>query len=858
MKKIISLILIVLLAQGLFSQQLQPGSIDWSFNPQDHGYGNGANDWISKVVEQPDGKLLIGGYFTTYNGIERNRMARLYADGTLDPTFDPGSGCEFGFDFPMVSDIKLFPDGKMLITGSFQKYNGVVVNSVVRLHPDGSHDTSFQTGSGANNRISTIEFEADGKILLGGSFTVFNGLDVNRIVRLNADGSTDQEFQGPVLQNFMSLNVIRSLPDGKLLVGGSFTQAGGTNNNYLVKLMSDGSIDETFYAGYTAVNLPWFDEYPFVYDIYLTLENKYLVTGRLSYSIPGTSLHKGIMLLNPDGSPDPGFIIPTLTPFQGFQPYMISVSPCVDGKFYVTGGFSSFNGVQRRNIARIFGDGTLDQTYEPDGQGTYGRIIIQTGGKLLLTGEFSSVNNIRLNTWMIRLDENSLDLTFNPYTGANDYVRASCIQDDGKILIGGIFHLYNGDLRRNLARLNPDGSTDASFDPGLSMNHPGMTYAIAVQSDGRMLVGGSFTSFNGVSTGRIVRLNDDGSIDQDFDPGTGANNLVQNIRIQADGKIVTAGSFTSFNNVAAGRIVRLNIDGSLDTQFNTGTGANGSILSILLQPDGKILIAGSFTMFNNTPANKIARLNSDGSLDPDFNTGSGIEGGNVLVIQLQNDGKILVGGLFTSYNGIPAKDLVRINSDGSPDETFNPGNSLTRVEHLLVQNDGKMIVYARVIQHDSAPVTNLVRLNSDGSRDFTFESGSGFNSLVYTLALQQDGHIIAGGLFTAYNGIGRNRIARIIGSEVLCVPPLNDQAEKWQVYPNPACGTITLDAGGEARNATVRLYDLNGRVLLEKGNMNGRQFVLDTRLIQPGVIIIETTESTKVERIKFIKSALCD
>lgn len=852
MKKIISLILTVLLAQGLFSQQLQPGSIDWSFNPQDHGYGNGANDWISKVVEQPDGKLLIGGYFTTYNGIARNRIARLYPDGTLDPTFDPGIGCEFGFDFPVVSDIKLLPHGKMLIAGDFQKYNGVVVNSVVRLHPDGSHDTTFQTGSGANNRISTIEFEADGKILLGGSFTVFNGLDVNRIVRLNADGSTDPEFQGPVLQNFMRLNVIRSLPDGKLLVGGSFIQAGGTNNNYLVKLMPDGSIDATFYAGFAEVLVPVNFEYPFISDVHLTSENKYLVAGRLSYPQVGI----GIMLLNPDGSPDPDFIIPTLLPSRSYIPYISSVFQLDDGRYYITGDFSTYNGVQRKGIARIFSNGVLDQTYELNGVLTGNIIIIQTGGKLLLTGNIAHVNNIFINSQFIRLDEDILDLTFNPCTGSDHAVYTSCIQSDGKIIIGGYFQIYNAEVRRNLARLHPDGSTDTSFDPGLSMNYPGgIPFAIAVQNNGKIMVGGSFTSYCGIATGRIVRLNADGSMDQDFDPGTGANNLVQNISIQADGKIIASGAFTTFNNVSAGRIVRLNIDGSLDSQFNTGTGANGSIFRVLLQSDGKILIAGSFTMFNNTPANKIARLNSDGSIDTYFNPGTGIGGFSVNVLKMQTDGKILVGGLFTSYNGIPAKDLIRINSDGSLDETFNPGNSLTRVEHLLVQNDGKMIVYARVIQHDSAPVTNLVRLNSDGSRDFTFESGSGFNNLVYTLALQPNGHIIAGGLFTAYNGIGRNRIARIIGNEVVGVPLLTERRDKWQVYPNPAFDKITLDAGCEAHNASLRLYDLSGRLILERNNLHGSQLITDISSIAPGVFIIEIVENATIYRVKAVKVA---
>lgn len=854
MKKILLFILIIFWAHGLFSQQIQPGSIDWNFNPHDHGFGHGANDWISKVVEQPDGKLLIGGYFTSYNGISRNRIARLFPDGTLDPTFDPGTGCEFGFSFPSVSDIKLFPDGKILIVGGFQKYNGTVVNSLVCLHPDGSHDTTFQTGSGANNSISTIEFLPDGKILLGGSFTVFNGGNVNRIVRLNVDGSPDPEFQGPVLQNFFSLNIIRSLPDGKLLVGGSFTQAGGTNNNYLVKLMPDGSVDATFYAGLTAVNLPWNDEYPFISNIHLTTGNKYLVTGRLSYFPPGSQNYKGILLLNSDGSPDPDFNIPTLSPFGGFSPFISSVCPTGEEKFYITGDFYIYNGIQRAGIARIFINGALDQSFAPYAEGMFGNILKQSGGKLLLTGDIKHVNYTRLNSWMIRLDENNPDPSFNPNTGANNIVRASCIQSDGKILIGGYFHLYNGELRKNLARLLTDGTPDASFDPGLSMNYPGMPYSIAVQNDGKIIVGGDFSSFDSVPTGRIVRLNHNGSVDQDFNTGTGANSVVQKIIIQADGKNIVAGSFTAFNNESAGRIVRLNPDGSTDAGFAAGTGANGGIRDVAVQQDGKIVIAGSFTMFNNIPANRIARLNSDGSLDLDFSSGSGIEG-NVFAIKIQQDGKILAGGLFSSYNGTPVKDLVRIQSDGTHDATLNTGSSLGRVEQILVQNDGKIVIYARVIQHGSEPATNLALLNADGSPDFTFDSGTGFNSLVYTLALQNDGHIIAGGLFTAYKGTGKNRIARILGDKVLNIPRVNGKPDKWRIFPNPVGSNITLDAGGDVSDVSIRLFDLHGRLLMEKNNLNGRQFRLDSRFIAPGVFIIEIGENGKTYRIKAVKAA---
>src|SRR5207248_1147872 len=147
--------------------------------------------------------------------------------------------------------------------------------------------------------------------------------------------------------------------------------------------------------------------------------------------------------------------------------------------------------------------------------------------------------------------------------------------------------------------------------------------ALAIQPDGRILMGGSFSVYNGTTRNSIARLNTDGSLDTTFTVGTGANNAVFAIAIQVDGRIVIGAHFTSFNGTARNRITRLNSDGSLDTTFNIGTGANSAVRAIAVQPDGRILIGGQFTTYNGTARNNIARLNADGSLDTTFNVGTG-------------------------------------------------------------------------------------------------------------------------------------------------------------------------------------------------------------------------------------------
>jgi uncharacterized delta-60 repeat protein len=161
------------------------------------------------------------------------------------------------------------------------------------------------------------------------------------------------------------------------------------------------------------------------------------------------------------------------------------------------------------------------------------------------------------------------------------------------------------------------------------------------------------------------------TLDFSFNGGNGFDNLVRTTNLLSDGKILVGGWFTNMNGTSVNHIARLNVDGSLDTTFNIGTGFDSDVMSSNLQSDGKILVCGHFSTFNGTPMNLIARLNSDGTLDQAFNIGA--NGGYILTNEIQPDGKILVGGYFTTSDGVSVKGVTRLNPDGSADPTFNIG-----------------------------------------------------------------------------------------------------------------------------------------------------------------------------------------
>ena len=164
-----------------------------------------------------------------------------------------------------------------------------------------------------------------------------------------------------------------------------------------------------------------------------------------------------------------------------------------------------------------------------------------------------------------------------------------------------------------------------------------------------------------------------GDVDTTFTPG-GGNSAgfdldVTCIALQSDGKIIVGGGFTQDGRTSRNRIARLNLNGTLDTTFDPGTGANDTVWALAVQPDGRVVIAGQFTTVNGVPHSKVARLNANGSLDLSFNPAPD---GTVAAMALQADGKVLISGAFTTVSGAPRSHVARLMSDGGVDSQPQP------------------------------------------------------------------------------------------------------------------------------------------------------------------------------------------
>jgi uncharacterized delta-60 repeat protein len=363
-------------------------------------------------------------------------------------------------------------------------------------------------------------------------------------------------------------------------------------------------------------------------------------------------------------------------------------------QFYIGGPINYFNdGIAPRGIARINSNGSQDYTFSKT-----------------VTG--SSIG-------------------FNIVTFAT-YVNTLKIDNDNKILVGGGFNYYNNlPIGANLARLNADGSLDAT----LSGSFNSQVNNIEPLSDGKILVGGSFFTYNNETHSSLIRLNNNGSIDTSLSAVAGSNRFksifgstgapINSILVDPDNKMVIGGYYHSYNNATNQSFIRLNYDGSIDASLSAVTGPNrfGNnqyVFSIIKGLNNSYMVGGSFSHYNSLDHSKFIRLNYNGSIDASL---SAVAGGSrfnntVRSIGLQSDNKILVGGDFTTYNSQTHRGIIRLNYDGSVDTSFITGAGFGGgVTKILLLNNGKILVGGSFNEYNGEPVRGIALLNSDGTLD---------------------------------------------------------------------------------------------------------------------------------------------
>jgi uncharacterized delta-60 repeat protein len=397
---------------------------------------------------------------------------------------------------------------------------GSLSNAVVQIVdaqtfnlPPGSPDLGFSPITAFNGSVLALALQSNGQILAGGNFTQVGGSLINDLARLGTDGSLDTAFMSG---NATSLNgaveALADQTDDRIIVAGAFTSIDGAHQNYLVRLMNDGSLDSTFSAG--------------------------------------------------SGADSP--VNAVTETFIGGARYI-----------YVGGGFGNYNSSPSPGLVRVHGD-------EVPNTGLGGSIDTSFATGLGFDAPVFCVTVYPTNS---------------PFAG--------------KVLVGGSFTRYNANIQSYLIRLNVDGTVDTNYVVNLGSGPNGPVHAMVVQSDGRVVLGGAFTAVNGTFLNNLARLNTDGTLDTNFtaNAGVGANGTVEAMALQTDGRIMVAGQFTQANGVTRNHVTRLLASGATDPTINFGDGANGDVDALLVQPsNGMLVLGGGFSQFNDQPHANIVRI----------------------------------------------------------------------------------------------------------------------------------------------------------------------------------------------------------------------------------------------------------
>jgi hypothetical protein len=502
---------------------------------------------INDLVNLDNWKKILWWAFTQYNWQTRNRIVLVNSDWSIDSSFNIWSGFNW-----IVRRIQKDNDWKFIVWGDFTNYNWTSVNRIIRLNNDWTIDNSFDVWSGFNWSVGTIIQDSDWNFIIWWSFTSYKWEWANRIIKIDNNWNKDNSL---VIWWWFNWSVYNTfLTNGSIIVRWNFSSYKWTPVNRLAKLHLDASIDNDFNIINNTSIGTIYDEWNWYFILWWWFNN----------------ISDQIARINQNWEEDQNFTI---------------------SWFFYRAYTSEYWG-PREDFENIIYNIVKDNSW---------RIIVWWYfNRYYFDWE-------QINIWNI--------LAFNPdwsrdnsFKNFNNYVTRIKIDNNNKFLVWWEFTEYNWSSTNagRLIRLNPDWSRDTSFGIGAGFN--GIVRAIVMDSNEKILVWWEFTTYNWNTQNRLIRLNSDWSKDTNFDIWSWFNNTVRSIYIDSNWKILVWWSFTSYSWSTQNRLIRLNSDWSKDTSFNIWSWFNNTVWSVISNTNNKIYVAWDFTFYNNQPATYLLAL----------------------------------------------------------------------------------------------------------------------------------------------------------------------------------------------------------------------------------------------------------
>lgn len=640
------------------------------------------------------------------------RIAILNADGTTDSSFDPGEGLDAA-----GRAVAVLPSGKIAVGGSFSTACGNLRAGFAVLNADGSLD---EADPGANGAVHCLLTQTDGKLIVGGAFTEFGGAERNRVARLGADLVTEGPFS-PGADGAVNAGALQA--EGKVVVAGAFTQLGPDARNRLVRLHNDPA------------------------DAVLRVVNESTVVWRRNGSGPEAMVARFELDTGSGYSPLGGTVARVPGEWQVTE-LELSGTGSIRARAFPADGHSAgmveevhaFDFIpvlQVRMNERLLSRGNLlDFGITQVGRPVNLTLVLTNAGLTELTLDATPVTKggADAGLWTVVEQPESpvapgeqaeFILRFTPTAEGVKNATVSIASDDG----GGVFNLgLTG------SAIPGPGSVDSRFQvtvAGVTHNDAGtVVRALAVHGEG-VMTGGSFATVNGQNRKGCARLSTTGSLLQP--EGARLNQYgIYAVAQLPDGKWMIGGQFTTVNGGTKKGLARLNADLTLDKTFKLVV--NEDVSCLLVQENGSVIVGGSFTKLGGKNRTYLARITPEGLLDDTW--APTVLSSRPYNLATQPDGKIYVGGAFYIPSRGSRCNVLRLNADGTLDASFNAPSIVNQSEFRAMIPDGA----GGVLYGDTTSGRGLRKLLPNGDLDETFSTE--VSGIIPAIAVQADGRIL--------------------------------------------------------------------------------------------------------------------
>ena len=711
---------------------------------------------VNAIAVMPDGGTLLGGSFSTVNGMPRSNLARLGPDGTLDLAWHADT--DWG-----ISSIAVGGDGALFVGGGFFHIGGFSRYNIAKLDAFGNVDPSWDP-QGSGTGVIALALDNTGYLYVsGGQFPTGSGVTRGLAKIATATGRVDPHWDPAGTYNTFWVYTLQADNNGAIYTGGYFTNIGGLRRNNLARLSTGGvgAADPTWNPGVnSAVNA-----------LQLDAAGNIFIGG--DFDAAGGLYRFGLAKLSTSGT---GAADPDWDPVAGGFMRCYAMRLNGHGSIYIGGDFGYVSGVTRANIAKLStsGVGTADSAWNPGTQGRVRSIAVAPTGTVMAGGEFITLGDLgRVGYGAVT--SNGVILPAANAGSGRGMATAIATQSDGGVIVGGNFQLANGIARQNLARIAPSGEVDPLWDPGHdSIWRSNKVYALATDANSDIYVSGTFTALGGRSRLGLAKIagSASGVADADWNPAADPSYPVDALALAVDGdSVFVGGIFYAIGGQPRSFLAKLAAGGTGAADSTWNPAPDNGVRTLAVGANHILYVGGDFTNVGTATRRYLARLSGIGTavVDPMWNPDADAP---VLSIQLDSAQAPYVAGNFSNIGGRPLPSVAKLTSnDGSADPNWITPTQSAYLEVIALAN-GKLYAGGRFASIQGLPSSNLARLDTaTGVVDPEWlpqlrNEEDEPNDEVFAIAPAADGSVYIGGNFTQIDGDERTGFARFAPDEI--------------------------------------------------------------------------------------------